>query len=50
MSTGSLASFGLIGSLFACYFDFFDSPLKNNSKIFADRSISLKIERMIANE
>ena len=50
MSTGSLASFGLIESLFACYFDLFNSPLKNNSKIFVDRSFSLKFKRMIANK
>ena len=28
----------------------FDIPLKKSRKIFADRSISLKFERMIANE
>ena len=28
----------------------FDIPLKKTPKIFADRSISLKFERMIANE
>ena len=28
----------------------FDIPLKKTRKIFADRSISLKFERMIANE